>query len=172
MVPVAAPATSTASVATRAAAWALREISRMLLDISSTPVATVSTLRLTCSAAADTTVAWVEVSSALAAICWLTDDICSDAPLSEVEFSAIVLIASLIRPRAWLSARLVCPISSAFLIAIRCERSPSATRLAIATTSPSGRTIDRMTAYESAPRMATLARSTRKMRFLACLWLD
>jgi hypothetical protein len=63
-----APATETADAATRAASFALFAISRMLAVISSAPVATVWTFLLTCSAAAETTFACAEVSSALAAM--------------------------------------------------------------------------------------------------------
>ena len=65
-------ATLTAVVATRAASLALLAISRMLAPISSAPVATVATFLLTCSAAAEATLAWAAVSSAFEAICWLT----------------------------------------------------------------------------------------------------
>ena len=65
-------ATLTAEVATLAASLAFLAISLMLAPISSVPVATVVTFLLTCSAAAEATLAWVAVSSALAAICWLT----------------------------------------------------------------------------------------------------
>ena len=44
----------------------------MLAPISSVPVATVATFLLTCSAAAEATLACAAVSSALDAICWLT----------------------------------------------------------------------------------------------------
>ncbi len=64
-------ATRTASVATLAASVAFLAISLMETLISSLPVATVWRLRLTCSPAAATTLAWLEVSSALALICWL-----------------------------------------------------------------------------------------------------
>ena len=47
-------ATSTACAATDAALLALAAISRIEADISSVPVATVCTFRVTCSAAADT----------------------------------------------------------------------------------------------------------------------
>ena len=50
-------ATLTADVATRAASFALLAISLMLAPISSVPVETVATFRLTCSAAADATFA-------------------------------------------------------------------------------------------------------------------
>jgi len=67
-------ATRTAPVATRAASLALLAISLMLALISSEPVATVAMLRLTCSAAAEATLACAAVSSALAAMCSLTVD--------------------------------------------------------------------------------------------------
>ena len=65
-------ATLTAEVATLAASLAFLAISRMLAPISSAPVATVVTFLLTCSAAAEATLACAAVSSALEAICWLT----------------------------------------------------------------------------------------------------
>ena len=55
-----------------AASLAFLAISLMLAPISSAPVETVVTFLLTCSAAAEATLAWAAVSSALAAICWLT----------------------------------------------------------------------------------------------------
>ena len=72
-------ATLTAAVATLAASLAFLAISLMLAPISSAPVATVCTFLLTCSAAAETTLAWAAVSSALAPICWLTAVSSSDA---------------------------------------------------------------------------------------------
>jgi len=54
---LAASAAVTAWPATRADSVAFLAISRMLLFISSTPVATVCTFLLTCSEAADTTLA-------------------------------------------------------------------------------------------------------------------
>ena len=61
--------------ASRTARWAmlvasavLLAISRILAPISSAPLATVWMLRETCSLAADTTLAWALVSSALADI--------------------------------------------------------------------------------------------------------
>ena len=65
-------ATLTAAVATLAASLAFLAISLMLAPISSAPVATVATFLLTCSAAAEATLAWAAVSSAFDAICWLT----------------------------------------------------------------------------------------------------
>ena len=62
-------ATPTACAATRAASFAFCAISRIDAPISSAPVATVCTLRDTCSAAADTTPACADASSADAAIC-------------------------------------------------------------------------------------------------------
>ena len=59
-----AAATSTALPATRAASFAFCAISRIDAPISSAPVATVCTLRDTCSAAADTTLAWALAWSA------------------------------------------------------------------------------------------------------------
>jgi hypothetical protein len=59
----------TASVPTEAAWLAFRATSLMLAFISSTPVATVCTLRLTCSADDETEFAWTEVSSALVESC-------------------------------------------------------------------------------------------------------
>ena len=76
-------ATLTADVATRAASLAFLAISLMLAPISSTALATVSTFLLTCSAAADTTVACDEVSSEFEAICWLTE-VSSWAALAKV----------------------------------------------------------------------------------------
>ena len=60
----------------------------MLAPISSVPVETVVTLLLTCSAAADATLAWAAVSSALTAICWLTAINSWDALARTVAFSA------------------------------------------------------------------------------------
>ena len=165
-------ASSTASVATLAASWALSEISRMLAVISSTPVATVSTLWLTCSADADTTIAWAEVSSALAAIWWLTDVSSSEAPLSERELSAIVLMAEPICENAWLRALLVCPTSSPVSISRRSVRSPFATWSATRTTSARGLTMARVTVKERTPRTTPLISMTRMTRLRAFFWLD
>ena len=70
----------TACTATLAASEAFLAISLMLALISSMPVATVCTLLLTCSDAADTTLAWAAVSSLLELICALTADSSSDEP--------------------------------------------------------------------------------------------
>ena len=78
----------TAWLATRAASVAFLAISRMLAPISSTPVATVCTFLLTCSDAADTTLAWAAVSSALALICVLT------AVNSSADEPSVVALAS------------------------------------------------------------------------------
>ena len=72
MVSLVISAVRTAEDATRVASAVFLAISLMLAPISSAPVATVCTLLLTCSAAAETTLAWVAVSSALEPIDWLT----------------------------------------------------------------------------------------------------
>ena len=68
----------TAELATLAASFALPAISRIEADISSALAATVFTLALTCSAAADTVLAWTEVSSAEAPIWVLVADSSSE----------------------------------------------------------------------------------------------
>ena len=70
-VAVVVSATLTAEVAILAASVAFFAISLMLAPISSAPVATVCRFWLTCKVASDTTLAWAEVSSELAVICWL-----------------------------------------------------------------------------------------------------
>ena len=72
MVPSADLDTLTACLAILAASDEFFAISRIEADISSAPEATTSTFLLTCSLAAETTPACVEVSSAFPAICWLT----------------------------------------------------------------------------------------------------
>ena len=84
-----------ACVATRAASLAFLAISRMLAPISSAPVATVWTLRLTSSDAADTTLAWADVSSALAPIWWLTAVSSSDELASAWALLAIAPMLAL-----------------------------------------------------------------------------
>ena len=86
MVALVVSAARTPVAATRAASCALFAISRMLALISSVPVATVWTFLLTCSAAAETTPAWADVSSALFTICWLFASSSSEAALSELAF--------------------------------------------------------------------------------------
>ena len=65
--------------ATRAASQAFLAISRMLAFICSTPAATVWVFLLTCSEAAETTLAWAEVSSAFVPIWRLTADWVTDS---------------------------------------------------------------------------------------------
>ena len=83
-------ATLTAEVATLAASLAFLAISLMLAPISSAPVATVVTFLLTCSAAAEATLACAAVSSALDAICWLTAVSCRDELASVWAISAML----------------------------------------------------------------------------------
>ena len=75
---VAFSAVPTAELATLAASFAFPAISRIEADISSVLAATVFTLALTCSAAADTALAWTEVSSAEAPIWVLVADSSSE----------------------------------------------------------------------------------------------
>ena len=72
MVPEVADANSTALRAVVAASCAFLAISWMLATRSSIEPATIRVLPLTCSAAADTRLAWAVVCSAAALICWLT----------------------------------------------------------------------------------------------------
>ena len=74
------PAMSTARRATPAASWALLAISWMLVTRLSIEPETIRALPLTCSAAAETRLAWAVVSSAAALICWLTLVSSSEAP--------------------------------------------------------------------------------------------
>ncbi len=87
-------ATLTAPVATRAASAALLAISRMLADISSVPVATVWMFLFTCSTAAETTLACVEVSPALPVISLLTEESSSEALPSAVALSETMFTSS------------------------------------------------------------------------------
>ena len=89
MVSLVASADFTAAVATRVASAVFLAISLMLAPISSAPVATVWTLLATCSEAAETTLAWVAVWSALALICWLTRLSSSAADTSAVALPPI-----------------------------------------------------------------------------------
>ncbi len=92
------------------------------------PVATVWTFLLTCSLAADTTPAWVLVSSAFALICWLTALSSSEAAATACEFSTIPPIASRIPDTAWLSAVAIFPTSSCDPTSSRSVSDPAATR--------------------------------------------
>src|SRR5262249_28621494 len=65
-------------------------ISEMLALISSVAVATVCRLRLTSSVAVETALAWAEVSSELALICWLTEE---NSSLALATFWAVSEIA-------------------------------------------------------------------------------
>ena len=82
-------ASSTAFAATRAASEALLAISATDAVISSTAVATVDTLWLTCSPPAATTLDCAEVSSAFAPICVLTAVSSAAAAASVSELSRI-----------------------------------------------------------------------------------
>jgi hypothetical protein len=77
-------ATPTAALATLADSLALLAISRMEACICSLPVATTVTFLDTCSLAAETTLAWVAVSSALEAI-WLLTAVSSSADEASAE---------------------------------------------------------------------------------------
>ena len=118
---------TTASVATRAASLAFWAISRIEAPISSAPVATVCTLRETCSAAAATTWAWALVSSAEAAI-WDEESDTStadDARVSAVRRMPLTTVAMF--STAVLSAPAIWPASSRELTGTRVLRSPAAT---------------------------------------------
>src|SRR5271170_393273 len=78
MVALVESAALTAAVATRAASPAFLEISRLPAVISWAPVATVWMFMLTCSAAAETALAWAAVSVALELIDWLMAFISSE----------------------------------------------------------------------------------------------
>ena len=71
-------ATVTAAVATLAASAAFLAISLMLAPISSAPVATVCTFVLTCSAPAETMLAWAGGFLGGRPICWLSASNSSD----------------------------------------------------------------------------------------------
>ena len=123
-----ASATLTADDATRAASLAFFAISRIEAVISSVPVATVCTLRLTCSAAALTMFACDDVSVALLPIWELTAFNSSDELASAFAFCAIADMAVLIAVSALFTDSLNWPSSSADDDSSRCVKSPSATR--------------------------------------------
>ena len=84
----------TAFLATRADSFAFLAISRMDACICSEAEATEETFCETCSLAAETTLAWVAVSSALPAICWLTAVSSSDEEASVLAFCAVTFSGS------------------------------------------------------------------------------
>ena len=107
------PAMSTACRAVAAAAWAFLAISWMLVTRLSIDPDTIRALPLTCSAAADTRLAWAVVSSAAALICWLTLVSSSDE-----------------LARAWV-------LSTMPLTSVACRRASRVSRRAIAIETPS-----------------------------------
>ena len=119
-------------MATLAASLAFLAISRMLAPISSAPVATVVTFLLTCSAAAEATLACAAVSSALDAICWLTAVSCRDELASVWAISAMLETFWRRFVKNFDSPSPIWPIESAPLTWISRVRSP---RLAALTTS-------------------------------------
>ena len=128
----ATPATSTARFAMSAAVAELLAISLMLAPICSVAEATVDTLVLTSSAAADTTVACAVVSSDAAPICSLTvvSSAAAEARVWALSPIAPMLVRS-VPSRSWSPAE-ICSNTSMPVKSIRRVRSPAA---AAATTS-------------------------------------
>ena len=109
--PLAFSAMRTASEVTVAAWLVLPAMSRMLPFICSAETATVFTLFMTCSDAADTTLACAAVSSALALICSLTSFSSSEAVARVSAWLAIWVSASRIDVPAWLTASAISVMS-------------------------------------------------------------
>jgi hypothetical protein len=144
-----ASATVTAVAATLVASPALWAISRTLAFISSTAVATVCTFELTCSLAAETTLAWAAVSSAFAPICADTAASSDDEPPRVVAFPVIEPIAADRLSSAVFSAAAIWPASSRVSSSSRSVRSPRATPCRTSTARCSGREISRDTTRTS-----------------------
>src|SRR4051812_33210199 len=110
-------ATATPVVATLAASWAFLAISRMLAPRSSTLLETLCAFLLICSPALATTLAWARVSSALLAICWLTEVSSSEALASVTALSVTFSMA------AWRSSRsFTCFVTSVAYFTTRAGR--------------------------------------------------
>ncbi|MDC4226389.1 MAG: hypothetical protein MPW15_19585 [Candidatus Manganitrophus sp.] len=100
----------------------------MLLFICSTEEEIDCRLRLTSSAVAEITLAWVAVSSAFPLICWLTETILSEDCERTSELTEIAFTVSPIRSIARLRASPIWPISSRTSTLTRPVRSPWAIR--------------------------------------------
>ena len=142
---VALSAAVTAWLATPAASVALAAISRIEADISSAPAATVLTLALTCSAAAETALACTEVSSAEAPIWVLVADSSSELDARVVADSRSVRTRPERSSTAMLNDVASRATSSSPLTSTWPVRSASARRSRPATACSSGLTMPRTT---------------------------
>ncbi len=145
------PARSTACRAVVAASCALRAMSWMLVTRLSIEPDTVRALPLTCSAAAETRLAWAVVCSAAALICWLTLVSSSEELARAWVLSTMPVTRAACRRASRVSRRAIAPETSSTPIAVAPKMACANVRSRLIGPSTSDSSISETSAQRTAP---------------------